>query len=238
MVFVQFHSSNYSVEFVHMKNVRAVGVIFGLALGLCTSFTSAQASVDLIVGGGFENPVIPCCAPYQLDVTPTGWVGTGDLVVQGYGGSVSSGSGNQWFDLNPNVNAGTGISQVVHVMAGTAYDFSFLYNGGGGGTTTQIAFSIGALLSGTVSTAALDVYHGSPWQEFDSSFTPGATGDVTVSFLPNGVWSGGFIDNVQLLTSVASAVPEPSTWAMMLLGFASIGFMAYRRKSKPALMAA
>jgi hypothetical protein len=28
------------------------------------------------------------------------------------------------------------------------------------------------------------------------------------------------------------AVPEPSTWAMMLLGFASIGFMAYRRKSK------
>jgi hypothetical protein len=35
-----------------------------------------------------------------------------------------------------------------------------------------------------------------------------------------------------------AAVPEPSTWAMMILGFAGIGFMAYRRKSKPALMAA
>jgi hypothetical protein len=35
-----------------------------------------------------------------------------------------------------------------------------------------------------------------------------------------------------------SAVPEPSTWAMMLLGFAGIGFMAYRRKSKAAFMAA
>ena len=34
------------------------------------------------------------------------------------------------------------------------------------------------------------------------------------------------------------AVPEPSTWAMLLLGFAGIGFLAYRRKSKPALMAA
>jgi hypothetical protein len=34
------------------------------------------------------------------------------------------------------------------------------------------------------------------------------------------------------------AIPEPSTWAMMILGFAGIGFMAYRRKSKPALMAA
>jgi PEP-CTERM motif-containing protein len=34
------------------------------------------------------------------------------------------------------------------------------------------------------------------------------------------------------------SVPEPSTWAMMILGFAGVGFMAYRRKSKPALMAA
>jgi hypothetical protein len=31
----------------------------------------------------------------------------------------------------------------------------------------------------------------------------------------------------------AAAVPEPSTWAMLLLGFAGIGFTAYRRKSKP-----
>jgi PEP-CTERM motif len=39
-------------------------------------------------------------------------------------------------------------------------------------------------------------------------------------------------------TNPVSAVPEPSTWAMLLLGFAGVGFMAYRRKSKPALMAA
>ena len=32
-------------------------------------------------------------------------------------------------------------------------------------------------------------------------------------------------------------VPEPATWAMMILGFAGIGFIAYRRKSKPAAMA-
>jgi hypothetical protein len=35
-----------------------------------------------------------------------------------------------------------------------------------------------------------------------------------------------------------SSVPEPSTWAMMILGFAGIGFMTYRRKAKPALMVA
>jgi hypothetical protein len=30
--------------------------------------------------------------------------------------------------------------------------------------------------------------------------------------------------------SISSAVPEPSTWAMLILGFAGIGFMAYRRR--------
>jgi hypothetical protein len=29
-----------------------------------------------------------------------------------------------------------------------------------------------------------------------------------------------------------AAVPEPSTWAMMILGFAGIGFMAYRRRNQ------
>ena len=37
--------------------------------------------------------------------------------------------------------------------------------------------------------------------------------------------------------ALTATVPEPSTWAMMMLGFAGLGFMAYRRKSKPALMA-
>jgi hypothetical protein len=37
--------------------------------------------------------------------------------------------------------------------------------------------------------------------------------------------------------SRTSSAPEPSTWAMMILGFAGLGVMAYRRKSKPALMA-
>jgi PEP-CTERM motif len=37
---------------------------------------------------------------------------------------------------------------------------------------------------------------------------------------------------------IVAAVPEPSTWAMLILGFAGVGFMAYRRKLKPALMVA
>ncbi len=38
------------------------------------------------------------------------------------------------------------------------------------------------------------------------------------------------LSDVQFL----SAVPEPSTWAMMMIGFAGLGFLAYRRKNKLA----
>jgi hypothetical protein len=34
----------------------------------------------------------------------------------------------------------------------------------------------------------------------------------------------------QVVVPPTGAVPEPSTWAMMILGFAGVGFMAYRRK--------
>jgi PEP-CTERM motif len=36
-------------------------------------------------------------------------------------------------------------------------------------------------------------------------------------------------------TLLAGAVPEPSTWAMMILGFCGIGFMTYRRRTGSAL---
>jgi hypothetical protein len=53
----------------------------------------------------------------------------------------------------------------------------------------------------------------------------------------NGSFKGTSADFV-LNGSVVSAVPEPSTWAMMILGFCGLGFMAYRRKDKLALSAA
>jgi hypothetical protein len=40
-------------------------------------------------------------------------------------------------------------------------------------------------------------------------------------------WGTGPNQNFTLVVGTA-AVPEPSTWAMMLLGFAGLGFMGYR----------
>lgn len=36
--------------------------------------------------------------------------------------------------------------------------------------------------------------------------------------------------------TLMASVPEPSTWAMMILGFAGVGFLAYRRKEKAATL--
>jgi PEP-CTERM motif len=35
-----------------------------------------------------------------------------------------------------------------------------------------------------------------------------------------------------LSTTLVEAVPEPATWAMMVLGFFGVGFMAYRRRNQ------
>jgi len=57
--------------------------------------------------------------------------------------------------------------------------------------------------------------------------TAGLSGDLKV-----GYWDSYYPDNSGTQTLTISAVPEPSTWAMMVLGFASIGFVAYRKKNR------
>jgi hypothetical protein len=68
----------------------------------------------------------------------------------------------------------------------------------------------------------------------------GVAGTTYVNFN----FTGGTIGGVQFTSTsaafeldnvaISSAVPEPSTWAMMILGFMGVGFMAYRRKNTRA----
>jgi hypothetical protein len=72
------------------------------------------------------------------------------------------------------------------------------------------------------------------------------TGDGTTPFIG---WSGGPIKTIEFeltasgggvgdngdfalgTASLSSAIPEPSTWAMMLLGFAGLDFAGWRARS-------
>jgi hypothetical protein len=55
---------------------------------------------------------------------------------------------------------------------------------------------------------------------------------LTGSFGANSSSTETYISASIETLSISSAVPEPSTWAMMILGFAGVGFMAYRRSRK------
>jgi hypothetical protein len=44
-------------------------------------------------------------------------------------------------------------------------------------------------------------------------------------------------DVLGLYNSALSPVPEPSTWALILLGFAGLGFAGYRRNKAAAVAA-
>jgi hypothetical protein len=48
---------------------------------------------------------------------------------------------------------------------------------------------------------------------------------------PNGGLKINVGDDPLTLTGTISAVPEPSTWAMIIFGFLGVGFLAYHRRS-------
>ncbi len=65
---------------------------------------------------------------------------------------------------------------------------------------------------------------GNPNEPFDINLELAAGNTVVFSVGP-----GGGLQNTGLALNIAtSSVPEPSTWAMMLLGFAGLGFAAFR----------
>jgi len=88
----------------------------------------------------------------------------------------------------------------------------------------DITYDFSSAVTGGTHTGHLQIFTDSTADAITTVDLEGANGQL---FAINGVFFGPL-----------AAVPEPSTWAMMLLGFAGVGFMAYRRKSKPALTAA
>jgi hypothetical protein len=167
--------------------------------------------------------------------------GVGALNYTGFANwNVTSGSvdliGNGFFDFYPgnglyvDMEGSTGqpgqITTKQTFAAGT-YFVTFDLGGNARGDvdkTTQI--DLGPFFG------TLTLPSGSPYQEY-STVTVNIPVPWQLSFadLPNSGNQdiGNILDNVSV-----TAVPEPTTWAMIILGFAAVGFMAYRRKSKPA----
>jgi probable HAF family extracellular repeat protein len=65
-------------------------------------------------------------------------------------------------------------------------------------------------------------------QVIDLGAAPGSVGSWAY-----GINDAGQVVGFSFATTAATVVPEPSTWAMMLLGFAGLGFAGYRRTREP-----
>lgn len=103
-----------------------------------------------------------------------------------------------------------------------------------GATQSQLEVSLGAqTLSTAFSTIPSEGFSGWMYQAF--TFTATAGSEV-LSFFPNGspaVPPFALLDGVSMY-----AVPEPSTWAMLMLGFAGLAYAGARnRRRKPGAIA-
>jgi len=127
-----------------------------------------------------------------------------------------------------------------------------ILNGSGTFTTSGPALSIGGQtafavtgITGTLDGSAIlpaigtigAYYTTGPYFLDGSGINISNAAGLTVNFFNqsnNGLYRvnvmNQLIDGYVTATSSVAAVPEPSTWAMMILGFMGVGFLTYRRK--------
>ena len=123
---------------------------------------------------------------------------------------------------------GVSVGAVGSIVSYTSTDASFdiVAYGAQGGGSFRFAGSPGAEFGGDVTLpigTVLDILVGQ------------AGGSGSIAGLGGGGGGGG---SFVWIVSEPAVVPEPSTWAMMLVGFAGLGFAGYRRTRKTVSIAA
>jgi hypothetical protein len=136
--------------------------------------------------------------------------------------------------------AAQSISQSLALTANTGYTLGFDVYAPQNGRNNPFDASLFASLNGTpISTVLSADSLTRGWLHYSTTFTANTAPsyNFALNFQGGGNTAADFVvDNVSV-ANVGTA-PEPATWAMMILGFAAIAFMAYRRKAKSGLMAA
>lgn len=129
------------------------------------------------------------------------------------------------------------ISQNLALAANSLYTLSFDIYAPQNGRNNLFDASLLATLNGSAISQVFSADNlANGWVYYSATFTPTAASSYAfaLDFKGNGNTAADFVvDNVSIADNVSltTAIPEPSTWAMMILGFAGLGFSAYRRRA-------
>jgi hypothetical protein len=145
-------------------------------------------------------------------------------------------SGGQAFDFGyTDSSSGSPFTEILNFTNSLAGNYSITLSTTSTTTSNDIDFfaslacaTCGIFLSGGSIAGSLaltpDIDNNDINEDYSLNTGSLGAGSYTLTFIGNG--SGSFGGNVSF-----SAVPEPATWGMMLLGFGAIGFAMRRRRS-------
>lgn len=169
--------------------------------------------------------------PVGLNAVPAGWTVTGgtvDLIGSGSNGTLADflpGNG-VYVDLDGSTNqAGLLTSPLLSLLGGVTYTATFDLAGSQRGSSETGTVTFGSTSLG------FNIASSVGFVGFSLSFTPGVSGNYTLSFQNDGRDNvGALLDNV-VVTEVAAAVPEPETYALLGAGLLAMGVVSRRRKT-------
>ena len=118
-------------------------------------------------------------------------------------------------------------TDIIYDMGTLAGDITKTWTGAGGDKFTEILTTVASIDRATRNAITVDLT-GTVTDSF-GIFKAGSPAEMLIS----ATQVGGPGRSVSAsLTNFASSVPEPSTWVMLALGFAGLGYAAVRRSAK------